>query len=100
MELDPLLEEMLDRVLALFDAQAGEVFLLADDERAYTLAVHRGKAEERPLELGLSNGGWVEVTGGLSDGDQVIVVGQGAVKQGASVRIVGKTRPTATAAAG
>lgn len=74
--------------------------LLDSEGPARVYVVSEGKAEERPIELGLSNGGWVEVTGGLSDDDQVIVVGQGAVKQGASVRIVGRTRPSATAAAG
>lgn len=45
MELDPLLQEMLDRVLSLFDAQAGEVYVRSEDQGAYTLAVHRGVAE-------------------------------------------------------
>ncbi|HSR47345.1 MAG TPA: GAF domain-containing sensor histidine kinase [Anaerolineales bacterium] len=46
MELDALLAEMLDRVIDLFDAQAGEVFLKAEDEKAYGLAVHRGRVAE------------------------------------------------------
>jgi multidrug efflux pump subunit AcrA (membrane-fusion protein) len=58
--------------------------------------VKDGKAAERPVQLGLSNGAWVEVVSGLTDGDQVVVVGQGAVKPGAEVRIVNTpARPAA-----
>jgi hypothetical protein len=39
----------------------------------------------------------IEVVEGLKDGEQVIVVGQGAVKPGAAVRIVNApTRPAAS----
>jgi len=72
---------------ALLDSEGpARVFVIAD-----------GKAEERHVELGLSNGGWVEVTAGLGDGDRVIVVGQGAVKQGASVRVVDASGKAAAA---
>lgn len=55
-----------------------------------------GKAAERAVKLGLSNGAWIEVTEGLRDGEQVVVVGQGAVKPGAAVRVVNSSaRPAA-----
>jgi membrane fusion protein (multidrug efflux system) len=55
-----------------------------------------GKAAERAVTLGLSNGAWIEVTDGLKDGEQVVVVGQGAVKPGAAVRVVNSAaRPAA-----
>ena len=38
----------------------------------------------------------IEVVSGLKDGDQVVVVGQGAIKPGAAVRIV--TTPARPAA--
>jgi hypothetical protein len=48
------------------------------------------------VKLGLSNGAWIEITEGLEDGEQVVVVGQGAVKPGAAVRVVNSTaRPAA-----
>ena len=48
------------------------------------------------MKLGLSNGAWIEVTEGLKDGEQVVVVGQGAVKPGAAVRVVNSSsRPAA-----
>jgi membrane fusion protein (multidrug efflux system) len=40
-----------------------------------------------PVKLGLSNGAWIEVTEGLKDGEQVVVVGQGAGKPGTAVRV-------------
>lgn len=46
MDLDALLVEMLDRVLQVFDARAGEVFLKVEDEQAFSLTVHRGSVAE------------------------------------------------------
>ena len=55
-----------------------------------------GKAVEKAVKLGLSSGAWIEVTEGLKDGEQVVVVGQGAVKPGAAVRVVNSSsRPAA-----
>lgn len=62
--------------------------LLDSDGPPRVFVVQDGKAVERPVRLGLSNGAWIEVASGLKDGDQVVVVGQGAVKPGAEVRIV------------
>lgn len=70
--------------------------LLDTDGQAKVFVVTGGKAVERAVKLGLSNGAWIEVTEGLKDGEQVIVVGQGAVKPGAAVRVVNSTaRPAA-----
>ncbi len=70
--------------------------LLDTDGQAKVFVVTGGKAVERAVKLGLSNGAWIEVTDGLKDGEQVIVVGQGAVKPGAAVRVVNSTaRPAA-----
>lgn len=70
--------------------------LLDDDGPPKVFIVQAGKAAERTVQLGLSNGAWVEVVSGLKDGEQVVVVGQGAVKPGAAVRIVNApARPAA-----
>ena len=45
-ELEPLLQGILDRVVALFHAQAGEVFLRAEEENVFVPVIHRGMAEE------------------------------------------------------
>jgi membrane fusion protein (multidrug efflux system) len=70
--------------------------LLDGDGPPKVFVVKDGKAAERAVKLGLSNGAWIEVTEGLKDGEQVVVVGQGAVKPGAAVRIVNApARPAA-----
>ena len=70
--------------------------LLDSDGPPKVFVVRDGKAAERAVKLGLSNGAWIEVTEGLKDGEQVVVVGQGAVKPGASVRVVNSSaRPAA-----
>lgn len=45
-ELEPLLQGILDRVVALFQAQAAEVFLRAEEENVFVPVVHRGMAEQ------------------------------------------------------
>jgi membrane fusion protein (multidrug efflux system) len=71
--------------------------LLDGDGPPKVFVVKNGKAMERAVKLGLSNGAWIEVTEGLKDGEQVVVVGQGAVKPGAAVRVVNSSaRPAAS----
>ena len=70
--------------------------LLDGDGPPKVFVVKDGKALERAVKLGLSNGAWIEVTDGLKDGEQVVVVGQGAVKPGAAARVVNSSaRPAA-----
>ncbi len=70
--------------------------LLDGDGPPKVFVVKDGKADERAVKLGLTNGAWIEVTDGLKDGEQVIVVGQGAVKPGTAVRVVNTpARPAA-----
>jgi membrane fusion protein (multidrug efflux system) len=70
--------------------------LLDSEGPPKVFVVKDGKAAERAVKLGLSNGAWIEVTDGLRDGEQVVVVGQGAVKPGAAVRVVNSSaRPAA-----
>ena len=70
--------------------------LLDTDGPPKVFVVKDGKAAERAVKLGLSNGAWIEVTEGLKDGEQVVVVGQGAVKPGTAVRVVNSSaRPAA-----
>ncbi len=69
--------------------------LLDGDGPPRVFVVEGGKAVEREVKLGLGNGAWVEVVSGVADGEEVVVVGQGALRPGTTVRIV---RPSATAA--
>lgn len=73
--------------------------LLDGDGPPKVFVVKDGKAAERTVKLGLSNGAWIEITDGLKDGEHVVIVGQGAVKPGAAVRIVNSPdRPAARTA--
>lgn len=52
----------------------------------YAFAVENGIAKKRPdIKLGISKGGLVEVISGLSEGEDVVVAGQGLLKTGAQV---------------
>jgi len=62
--------------------------LLDGDGPPTVFVVAEGRADERQVELGLSNGGWVEVVSGLGEQDAVVVIGQGALRAGAAVRVV------------
>jgi len=44
-EVEPLLENMLDSVMALFAAEAGEVYVQEEDEGVYHQTIRRGRAE-------------------------------------------------------
>lgn len=91
---------MFARVGIVYDQRADAVQIprsaLIDGEGPPTVfVVQDGKAVERPLELGLSNGGFVEVLTGVTRDDKVVVVGQGALKDGTGVRVVNEPTPPA-----
>jgi membrane fusion protein (multidrug efflux system) len=84
---------MFARVAIVYDRRPDAVQIprsaLLDSEGPPAVFVVEGnKAVERPLKLGLSNGGFVEVLSGLGRDEKVVVVGQGALKAGAEVRVV------------
>jgi two-component system sensor histidine kinase DevS len=51
MDLDLLLDVMLERVMNLFHASAGEIFLLQEDEGLYQKAIHLGDSPEAFWEM-------------------------------------------------
>jgi membrane fusion protein (multidrug efflux system) len=62
---------------------------IVDEEgRPTVFIVEAGKAQQKPIQVGLSSAGYVEVTSGLAGAEQVVVVGQGALKSGNAVRVV------------
>jgi membrane fusion protein (multidrug efflux system) len=74
---------------AILDADGAQsVFVVAD-----------GKAEQRTIRTGLSNGGWIEVLEGLQGTEQVVTVGQAGLKTGTLVKVVGDGAPDAAVAA-
>jgi membrane fusion protein (multidrug efflux system) len=60
--------------------------------------VNGDKAEQRTVETGLANNGWIEVVGGLKGDERVVVVGQAGLKTGTAVKVVDATAPAASPA--
>jgi membrane fusion protein, multidrug efflux system len=58
--------------------------------------IEDGRAVRRTVETGGTAGGRVEIVSGLVDGETVVTVGNHALRDGATVRVVG-TEPRATA---
>lgn len=66
----------------------------ADGEQSVYVVVN-GKAEQRKVQTGLANNGWVEVTQGLKGDERVVVVGQAGLKTGTAVKVVDDNAPKA-----
>jgi membrane fusion protein (multidrug efflux system) len=68
--------------------------LLEDEAKPAVFVVRAGKAVRAPLALGYTEGEWAEVRSGLKQGDQVVVAGKSAVRDGSPVQVIaidGKT---------
>ena len=64
---------------------------LIDDANTKTqnvFVVENGVSERRPIKIGLSRGGEVEVLNGITEGEAVVTAGQHSLKDGESVRVV------------
>lgn len=55
---------------------------------AYVFVARDGVAVKRSISLGLEEGGRIEAVDGVTPGEQVIVAGQGGLKDGAPVKII------------
>lgn len=64
--------------------------------KAHVFIAQDGVAKKREVTLALEEGGRVEATSGLVAGERVIVAGQGSLKDGAAISVLG---PAATPAA-
>lgn len=62
--------------------------IVASDIGPVVFVVEDGIANRRPVETGYSSEGNVEIVSGISDDDQVIVVGQIGLKNGAKIVVV------------
>ncbi|MBV6417259.1 MAG: Multidrug resistance protein MdtA [Steroidobacteraceae bacterium] len=68
--------------------QVPRVALVEADGAASVFIVEGGKAVQRAVTTGLADGGNIEVTRGVEDGDAVVIVGQNGLKSGNAVRVV------------
>jgi membrane fusion protein (multidrug efflux system) len=64
--------------------------LLEDEDKPAVFVVRAGKAARVPLALGYIEGGWAEVRSGLKQGDEVVVAGKSAVRDGSDVQVIGR----------
>ncbi|SBV36268.1 Efflux transporter, RND family, MFP subunit [uncultured Stenotrophomonas sp.] len=69
--------------------------LLEDGGEPAVYAVRDGKAMRTGLKLGYDDAGWVEVREGLQPGDEVVVAGKAALREGSAVQVIGKEKAVA-----
>ncbi len=62
--------------------------VLRELQKAHVFVADGEVAEKRSVTLGLEEGDLIEVTSGVEAGDQVIVAGQGGLKDGSAVKIL------------
>jgi membrane fusion protein (multidrug efflux system) len=74
--------------------------LVGDDKDAAVFVVENDVAKRRKVQLGYADGGKVEITDGLADGDKVVTLGQAALRDGAKVQVISSEAPVAVAKGG
>ncbi len=63
--------------------------LLDDEGEPMVYLVRDGQAIRTPVEIGHVDGGFVEIIGGLSEGDRVVTAGKAALRDGSTVQVIG-----------
>ena len=66
---------------------------------AYVFVADAGVAKRRAVTLGLEEAGRIEALSGVQAGDQVIVAGQGGLKDGTVIKVLPETQASALPAA-
>ncbi|MGH8054229.1 MAG: efflux RND transporter periplasmic adaptor subunit [Stenotrophomonas sp.] len=72
--------------------------LLEDGGKPAVYVVRDGKAVRTELALGYDDAGFVEVRNGLQQGDEVVIAGKAALREGSAVQVIGKEKEVAAAA--
>ena len=86
---------MFARVNVRYDSSDNTLLVARDavvtqkDENA-VFVVRQGKAVRQLVTLGYNMGNLVEIIEGVSEGDQVVISGQGGLRDGTSVRVVSR----------
>jgi membrane fusion protein (multidrug efflux system) len=68
--------------------QIPRVALVETDGERSVFVVQNGVARQKSVDTGLADAGNVEITEGLAGDEQVVIVGQGGLKDGNKVRVV------------
>jgi len=85
---------MFGRIRIDYDNRANALVIpraaLLDDEGQPAVFLVRGdKATRTPIKLGYTDGEWTEVRDGIRLGDQVVVAGKAALRDGTKVQVIG-----------
>lgn len=67
--------------------------LLDESGEASVYVVRQGKAERVVIETGHSEDGYLEVRKGLDMGEQVVIAGKSALREGSPVQVIGQDAP-------
>ena len=76
----------------VLEGEGNQVFTFETDPES-----GRGQAQRKRIEIGFTDSDRLEILSGLSQGEQVITVGQEGLRPGSSVRLVGEAAPPAFA---
>ncbi len=79
----------------VLEGEGNQVFTFETDPES-----GRGQAQRRRIEIGFTDSDRLEILSGLSQGEQVITVGQEGLRPGSPVRLVGEAAPPAFAGRG
>ncbi len=96
---------MFGRVRIVYDQRADALVvprsaLVGDDKDASVFVVESDVAKRRKVKLGYADGGQVEVVDGIAEGEQVVTLGQAALRDGAKVQVINSEAPVAVASGG
>ena len=75
------------------------VALLEDESDPAVFVVRDGKSARVAVKLGYTDGEWAEVRSGVKQGEQVVIAGKSALRDGAAVQVIGDTNKRVAASA-
>ncbi len=92
---------MFARIRINYDQRANALVIprnavLEDGSEPAVFTVRMGKASRITLKLGNIDGEWVEVLGGLKEGEPVVVAGKSALREGSLVQVITQGAAPAT----
>jgi len=64
--------------------------LLEDESDPAVFVVRNKKSARVPVKLGYMDGEWAEVRSGIKQGDQVVIAGKSALRDGTEVQVIGQ----------
>lgn len=101
---DTLQPGMFGRIRIDYDNRADalvvpRIALLEGEGDPAVFVIRNAKAARVPVKLGYLDGEWAEVRAGIKQGDQVVIAGKTALRDGTVVQLIGKNAPKQVAAA-